>query len=91
MLTIIIYLLNINNYYISIKYRSITDGYIPYLKVVKGKPCKNHKDDLKTVLLFEKLSLYGYDNFKKGHNSRTPKPNLANHMSCTFTLYMYRV
>jgi len=30
--------INVNNNYISIKYRSITDVYIPYLNIVKGKP-----------------------------------------------------
>ena len=39
MLTIIIYLLNIE----------LSLMWIPYLNIVKGKPWQNHKDDLKTV------------------------------------------
>ena len=46
--------INVNNNYISIKYRNITDVYIPYLNVVKErKTMNNHKDDWK---LFEKLT-----------------------------------
>ena len=37
--------------------------------------------------MIHKLSLYGFNNFKKGHNSGTPVPNLTQQMSWTFTLY----
>ena len=88
--------INVNhNYLLNIKLSLI---------VMSIHPISNlSKEIRKTMIIFyrglencwrclrHKLSLYGYTNFKKVHNSGTPVPNFTKQMSCTATLHKYDV
>ena len=52
---------------------------------------KKHKDDLTTVEVVWETNYMDMTISKRGITLEPHMPNLTKHMSCTFTLHMYRV